>query len=419
MRLSEPKVITIESITPIFIGSGETAKPISYVAGKNIIHLLNFDNFLHCLNKEKQQAYIDWIDSLTDKLSTLGEKITTARNDLDLKLKLIKERRIIERELSIERFIRTHLHTDSLRFVRSKDLILYSIPFTTFPGSNGFKLCLKNSQGQPYIPGTEIKGALRTCLLSTLLLENTHYDTLKGKIENFRRVFYSGDLPKKKMEELRKISSSLEDEIFRGKKKDAKFDLLKFIQVSDSNAASIDNLRIETTQSLGSRGYTKTSIEAITKGEKFSFQIFIHERLRDSDKWVLEKLGLDKEYLIKMLDVDMLLEASYIRSKTILEEEKKYPYPANVQNQIKELKELNQKDSPLLRLGSGQGFLSTTVDIHVKTRDPELFNGAIREGVSFQRRWRTQKGNFPKTRRVVIDTRGNAVSLLGWIKLRL
>lgn len=140
MRLSEPKVITIESITPIFIGNGETVKPISYVAGKNIIHLLNFDNFLHCLNKEKQQAYIDWIDSLTDKLSTLGEKIITARNELDLKRKLIKERRITERELSIERFIRTHLHTDSLRFTRSNDLILYSIPFTTFPGGNGFKL---------------------------------------------------------------------------------------------------------------------------------------------------------------------------------------------------------------------------------------------------------------------------------------
>lgn len=419
MRLSEPKVITIESITPIFIGSGETAKPISYVAGKNIIHLLNFDNFLHCLNKEKQQAYIDWIDSLTDRLSTLGEKITTARNDLDLKPKLIKERRIIERELSIEGFIWTHLHTDSLRFVRSKDLILYSIPFTTFPASNGFKLCLKNSQGQPYIPGTEIKGALRTCLLSRLLSEEMHYNILKRKIEHFGKVFYSGTSPKDKMEELRKISPLLEGEMLRGKKKDAKFDLLKFIQVSDSNAASIDNLHIEATQSLGSQRYTKTFIEAITKGEKFDFQISIHEKLKDSDKWVLEKLGLDKKFLIKMLDIDMLLEASYNRSKTILEEEEKYPYPANIQNQIKELKKLNQENSPLLRVGSGQGFLSATIDIHVKTRDPELFNGAIREGVSFQRRWRTQKGNFPKTRRVVIDTRGNAVSLLGWIKLRL
>jgi len=131
----------------------------------------------------------------------------------------------------------------------------------------------------------------------------------------------------------------------------------------------------------------------------------------------LKELGLDKEYLVKALDVEMLLETSYVRSKTILEEEEKYSYPAPIQHQIKELKRLNQRNSPLLRVGAGQGFLSTTLNIHVKTRNPELFDGAIREEVSSQRRWRTQRGNFPKTRRVVIDARGNAVSLLGWAKL--
>jgi len=417
MRLNEPKVITVESITPIFIGSGETAKPISFVREKDRLHLLNFDNLLRCLSKEKQQAYVDWIDSLADKLSALREKITAARDNLDLKLKLNKERRILEREFSIETFIRTYLDSNALRFVQSQNLISYSIPFTVFPGTNGFKLCLKNSQGQPYVPGTEIKGALRTSLLSALLLEEVHYNTLKRKIEDFGKVFRSGTSPKNKMGELRRISSSFEGEILRGKKKDAKFDLFKFVQVSDSTAASVDNLRIEATQSLGSERYTKTFIEAISKGKKFNLQISTPESLRDSDRWVLKELGLDKEYLVKALDVEMLLETSYVRSKTILEEEEKYSYPAPIQHQIKELKRLNQRNSPLLRVGAGQGFLSTTLNIHVKTRNPELFDGAIREEVSSQRRWRTQRGNFPKTRRVVIDARGNAVSLLGWAKL--
>ena len=418
MRSSEPKTITIESITPVFVGSGETAKPISYVAGKNIIHLLGFDNFLRCLGKEKQQAYIDWIESLTDKLSALGQRITAARNDPDLRQELIRERRTVERELSIERFIRTHLDIDPLPFVRSEGLTSYSIPFTAFPGSNGFKLCLKDCRGRPYMPGTEIKGALRTSLLSALLSEDMHYKKLTRRIEDFRKVFYSSFPRKEKMRKLREISALLESDILRGKKKDAKFDLLKFVQVSDSTRASIDSLRIEATQSLGSRGYTQTFIETITKGQKSNFQISINERLKDSDRWVLEELGLDKGYLTKILDVGMLLEASYVRSKTILEEEKKYPYPVTIQNQIEELETINQKNSPLLRLGTGQGFLSITVDTHVKARNPELFNGAIREGVSCQRRWKTQRGNFPKTRRVVVDAGRNATSLLGWVKLR-
>ena len=339
MTLNEPKVITMESITPIFIGNGETAKPISFVRGRDRLHLLNFDNLLRHLSQEKQQAYVDWVDSLTDRLSTLRKKTMAARNDSGLKSKLKKERQIIEREFSIETFIRTCLGSDALRFIQSQNLISYSIPFTVLPGINGFKLCLKNAQGQPYIPGSEIKGALRTSLLSALLLQEVHYDVLKRRIEDFRKVFRSGISLKDKMEELRGISPSFEGEMLRGKKKDAKFDLFKFVQVSDSTPTSVGILRVEVTQSLGSRRYT-TFIETIGKNRKLSFQIYTPERLRSSDRWFLKKLGLDKEYLVRALDIDMLLEANYLRSKTILEEEEKYSYPASIRHQIKELKSL-------------------------------------------------------------------------------
>jgi CRISPR type III-A-associated RAMP protein Csm5 len=229
-------------------------------------------------------------------------------------------------------------------------------------------------------------------------------------------IFYSGISLKEKIKALKNIASSVEKDGLRGKKKDAKFDLLKFIHVTDSTPISIDGLCVEATQSLGSQRYTKAFVETITKGQRCKFKILLNERLNDSDKWVLEELGLDKKDMIDMLNIDGLFKTSYIRSKAILEEEEKYPYPPDIQKQIKYLKGLNQEHAPLLRLGSGQGFLSTTIDIHLLHQNSELFN-VIREGVSFQRRWRTQKNNFPKTRRVVVNERNKAVSLLGWIRL--
>jgi len=83
---------------------------------------------------------------------------------------------------------------------------------------------------------------------------------------------------------------------------------------------------------------------------------------------------------------------------------------------INRLKEQNKKDSPLIRMGAGQGFLGITIDLIMKKKEDQAYE-VIREGVSFQRRWRTQRGNFPKTRRVVIDKNGKENALMGWAKI--
>lgn len=210
------------------------------------------------------------------------------------------------------------------------------------------------------------------------------------------------------------ISTDLEEKFLRGIKDDAKFDFLKLVYVSDSTHVPTNCLQMEITQSAGTQRFTKTSVETITKDSEFVFDMAVAENV----PWILSNLGLER--LTEWLLVEKLLEASYLRSKEILEEEARYfSNDSHIRNLIADLQGQNQVKSPLLRLGAGQGFLSTTVDLQIKRRDAQLYDEAIREGVSLVRKWNTQVGNFPKTRRVVLDTQNKPRSLLGWVKLTL
>ena len=68
----------------------------------------------------------------------------------------------------------------------------------------------------------------------------------------------------------------------------------------------------------------------------------------------------------------------------------------------------NSLSSPLLRLGSGSGFLSTTVGLKIKKYDEDLFD-KIRDGT----RGKTYDYQFPKSRKI---TQVGGLPL-GWIKL--
>ena len=87
-----------------------------------------------------------------------------------------------------------------------------------------YRYFVKDSNGKPYVPGSSIKGALRTALLYLEIVENkqkyAHYWDVVSKLTD-------GKIIKK---ELEKISKDLEEEIF-GSISDSIF---KSIRISDS-----------------------------------------------------------------------------------------------------------------------------------------------------------------------------------------
>ncbi|RLC81567.1 MAG: type III-A CRISPR-associated RAMP protein Csm5 [Chloroflexi bacterium] len=410
MRLGEPVQVKLRTLTPVFVGSGEEVGPLCYVVRGQDVLILDQDKFLKSLSGTQMEEYLHWIE---ESLSP-------------------QQRRL---RLYLSDFLHSRLRVDPIQFVKERQCIAYSVKCNHNMSFRGFKAHIKTIDYQPYIPGSELKGAIRTSLLYTLMkgdqvgqfldelrkVKAVHEELIaleEAKTESGRSLEIQRKkvgVQKRKLKNiLRKRVSSKIEGMLRGYKNDAKYDIFRMIFISDSQPLTVENLQIELSQAEKASDIRRTStyIETITIDSETMFTMALVEKA----DLALRELSLRE--LKDWLSLDRLLEACYERSKDILEEEGRYfKDQGAILDQISRLKEENEPSSPLLRLGWGQGFLSTTVDLRVKQADPELYEEGIREPISRLRNWRTRKDNFPKTRRVIVDRKDRPVSLLGWVKL--
>lgn len=84
--------------------------------------------------------------------------------------------------------------------------------------------CVKDVQGRPYVPGSSVKGMLRTALLTGIILQNR---------ESYRSLYQdAGDLS----------AQRIERRAFRNGSTDAVDDLMRFVAVSDSDPLDTSSL---------------------------------------------------------------------------------------------------------------------------------------------------------------------------------
>ncbi|MEW6418833.1 MAG: type III-A CRISPR-associated RAMP protein Csm5 [Nitrospirota bacterium] len=416
MNLHEQKTAKLRALTPIFIGNGESIKPFSYLLDGNTVHVIDEDKFFAQLSSKEQELYQTWTESIIYPLDHLNDEINKASEDFDKRRQLIRKRREIEAKFSLWNFIANILKTRPLPFVNKCEA--YAAKCNVPPEQDGFRLCMKDIAQRLYVPGTEIKGALRTAMLYALVSDSKNYPWLRDKISEISSLFKSKTPKWKTIRNFERIASNIEARMLRGEKEglikdDAKFDFLRMIYVSDSTSLDPNSLRIELTQMIGTRRYTKTWVETISSNSEVSVRIGIGNPAK-----ILKELGLERFH--EWISFPKLLEACYIRSKDILEEEARFfVNELRLKALISQLQRENKPDAPVLRIGQGQGFLGVTINLSVKKRDQNLYDEVIRKGVTLQRRWRTEANNFPKTRRVITNQGGAPTSLLGWGKIML
>jgi len=421
MKLQEPLIIRAKVVTPLFIGDGESVTPLSYIVEGKRVYVVDVQRFLRALSPEGQAAYLAWIDPQLNQIANLETQIDQAyrSKNFDLRRELNRERRDAEGKLSLDTFVRHHLRIQNVpAFIQATGSVLYDERWNVNPRNEGFRSFIKTADHRPYVPGTELKGAWRTALLFMLTGEPAVYATLENALDAFRsEILRSGRSPRDKAKQLAHIDGKVEEEAFRGKEDDAKYDLLRLLQIGDSDRLSPDVLRVRALESVGTQRFTRTFAEALEPETTFTFRLVMANTAEMG--WALDKLKL-REKANAAISKKKLLEATYLRSQAILEADAAYfRHDAQMQREIAQLQTLNTRESPLLRLGMGQGFLSTTVDLQVRERDADLYDEAIREGVSLQRKWRTMRDNFPKTRRTVSDGRRNPETVPGWVKLQI
>jgi CRISPR type III-A-associated RAMP protein Csm5 len=188
---------------------------------------------------------------------------------------------------------------------------------------------------------------------------------------------------------------------------------LRLLQLSDSQPVAPNQMRIELMQSLGTKRNTRTWIEAMQTGTELTTKLTLYD-----SHIVAEKMGFAR--LRERFQVESLLAACHRHSAEILDLEAEYfRGQQTLSVLLGQLKTMNQPQSPLLRIGGGQGFLNLTANLRLEYEDEELFEDAIRVGASNlpRRKWRTHENVFPKTRRVITDQQNKPTGLLGWVKL--
>ena len=257
-----------------------------------------------------------------------------------------------------------------------------------------------------YIPGSSIKGAIKSAILYRELDDEMINDISRNVVRG------NGSVDRRKYTTfMNKIFAS------RSAPTPAQGDIMKFLQVSDSTAIKSPTIfDVATVMALPTYGRhefysrnrrthepTLSYLETIERNHKLSLDLN-----NNYDSKVFRKLNLEnKKHLI---DIENIKKSAFIFSKDLISNEIEFAEDYGIDSLYKfysKLEKDNSLDTPLLKVGAGSGFLSTTVGLKIKKRDSSLYD-RIRDGMR-----RTYRYSFPKSRKIT-QVGGRP---LGWVQL--
>ena len=243
--------------------------------------------------------------------------------------------------------------------------------------------------GKPYIPGSSIKGAIRTAVLwyavkNDRKLLDYAIKSLESKVSRSR-----GKIAKI----LKEADDELERVVFG---RDPRNDIMRAMRVEDSKP--FNSLRVYEVRVLGSRGIG-VSVECI-EGGKTEVGICVDDSVLKS---------IDSNYKEFVKDFDTIAEITREFSEALIDAELEYNYFEKTKAEFRAVKKCK---GMILRLGWGTGWYSKTIGLLLKTH-PKFESLRRRLGLGWSRRTKRFYDIFPKTRRVTVDGKP-----LGWVCIK-
>ena len=228
---------TITVQTPIHIGSGNTLSAKEYIL----------------LKDQKRPTVI--VPNLYDLYENLKQK------KLDIEYEdflLDSEQKSLYQWLKLKKFTKTDYEKISL----------YYMPFESKANLREIHTFIKDGTNSPYIPGSSIKGVIRTCLLNYLISE--HKDSLisninatKENIDNLEIEFFN-TLNRKDVKKNNAVNSNLSG-----------------LLISDSNALKLSDLSLSCIERLTVKGKQPALFfnETLKTNTKINFSITINTQI--------------------------------------------------------------------------------------------------------------------------------------------
>jgi len=355
---------TLKTITPVHIGNGKDYGPSEYYSGKStkgnpIIVKIDLNQVYNSLSKEQKDEFIK---HLTDPSFQIGDYLNNVLGKKPPQIKRYLALLICKSPQNIKEHIKT--------------------------------------VEKPYIPGSSIKGAIRTAILHNII-KNDDVKEIK-KLFYFKNNNYFINFWK---------SQDFHNQFFSNPRyKDPKYNILKFLQITDTQTTDYPTIYSLITLKVGQNrnewykrnGRTvKTCAETIGVNKKLNFEIsssynpHVHRELKLDDKTDYIEIDRIKEFLFNF-------SRDYIDHEINFAQKYRLNF---LENFYTDLESKNTPESPLMRIGHGSGFLSTTIGLRLK-EDPETYE-MVRK--TFHRAYPFE---FPKTRKLTEQKKP-----LGWVKV--
>lgn len=343
-------------LTPVHIGTGQAYSPHEYVfhqgkkSGSHYVVRIDMGKFFNSLDENQKKRYIEQV-----------------RTDNNFSLNKFFKDESIGNLQDIHRYL---IH-------REKNVLPKSI--------SKIRECIRTAD-TPYIPGSSIKGAIRTALLWKYFSDNPRKavdklkDELRGRVN---KKFFGKDLT---------------DRVFaykvdRNNRYDPKNDVMKFLLVSDfmlekNIQTTLQNIKTWSLQGkiMNPKNFT-INAECITKGSNLEGSISISDQIdaikgteMNQIRDVFESLGLsdplEKEKIvpeIKRLLTDFnrdVYEKEFMLMDQI--EIKESSADKLFRKNLKNIRDLIEEKN-LIRIGFGIGTSYQTILGIIEDEDPDLF----------------------------------------------
>jgi len=419
---------SLKIITPVHIGSGHKYGGLEYLredkpGGQAVVHRISPETLLNVLGSDYLR-FSDWLEGKLQELTAIEDDRQRKRKRTEL--------------MHLRKFCQdsnippTSFFGSSVYQIAAPSNLYPDLEVSEFPKQGAF----------PYVPGSEVKGAIRTAVLYELLQRDAaSKQWLINKIKSFgedrsnkRLIADLGnksylDWGKRKQKgqltvAMGKIEEELQKRLVRtkgqGGSDDAQYDLLKFLQVGDSLPFDMATyMQICPVRAINTSKNVKLWQEILVPDIELvltDLQI-IMRKPADLDKQHFSAL---QQTYIQEDEGAAILAACHKFANDLLIEEKSFfqQRSPNIVHLIDKLSELNIPKAPLLRLGMGQGYLSVTINLLLKN-DPKnhsLYDQILihaTRNISYDQ---SHGGPLPKTRRLV-QYRGQDWPL-GWVQLQ-
>lgn len=351
----------LTTLSPIHIGSGKSYSCCEFVPAKakskgqivKIIKRVNLTNYYSSLSDDRKDTFLAGLTNSNFKLEQFDKKI-------------------------------------------KKDFVRYQCIDNSHDSFKNVQEHIKTSD-KLYIPGSSIKGAIRTAIFYDLLTEED-MDKIGRDISSNRRnnSFLSDGL-------LKKHFSS-------GFGNDAQNNIFRFMQVTDTTTTiipKIEQVLVVMATNKGRKKYYyskhgKTYLETIGANKKFKSRL-----TTTFDSNIYRKLKLEDKS--EILDLNYLKDVLFKFSQDLIYYEMDFADRYGIDYLSKFYETLNKKnsvDAPLLKIGAGSGLMATSIAMKLKEYDPASFDrvrNSFKQSYDFE---------FPKSRKVTKQKKP-----FGWVKL--